>query len=211
MNDTDGAGDLNNGSVTANFTFSSAGEATRSNSSCVVIDGEGTTYSQNYSCTIGLYYFDSQGDWNVTVYGEDVSAASAINNSEYFQYNQLQAIKISPTSITFASISPGATNESSNNHPTLINNTGNYNVTENNIQINATNLIGVDDASFLINVSNFSIHTVTGSGNESCIGGINPTNATSVSITGAFLAKGNNSLSYGNSTSGQEQILYYNS
>jgi len=37
MTDTDGVADLNDSSVTANFTFSSAGEATRENTTCVLV------------------------------------------------------------------------------------------------------------------------------------------------------------------------------
>ena len=204
MTDTDGVDDLDDTSVTANFTFSSAGEATRENSSCVLI-GDLDATSANYSCTIGLYYFDANGGWNISASGSDDSAETAVNDSTFFEYNLLKAIVISPTSISFET-GIGSTNQTATNDPTLVNNTGNYNVTLNNIQINATNLLGVDTPSYFIPVTNISVDIETGSSAE-CIGST-PVNGTSTNITNSILPKGNNSLSYGNSTSGQEQIYY---
>ena len=141
---------------------------------------------------------------NITAYGKDLSGASAINDSTNFQYNELKAMVISPNQINF-NTSIGSVNQTSNNDPTLINNTGNYNVLSGNIQINATNLLGERNSNEMIPVANFSVNTVTGS-NAECIGGTTPVNATATSITGALLTRGNHSLNDG--TTGQEQIYY---
>jgi len=214
VSDPDGVADINDSSVNATFMFTDStnfAEATRSNNSCVLVADIGTK-DANFSCTIRMYYFDGDGIWNITVRADDLgSGASQVNDSKNFTLDTLKAIQISPTALTFSSVSPGDTNITSNNDPTIINNTGNFNVTAGGIEITATNLIGVDTPADLINVSNFSVSNVDSTGppaNESCAGQTNPFNATSTSLTTVFLARGNNSLAVENSTSGQEELFY---
>lgn len=209
VSDSDGVNDINDSSVNASVTFNATGtEAIRTNSSCVLV-GDLDTISANFSCTINMYYFDAPGIWNITVSARDLGNTTIIyNSSQSFNYDQLQAIDISPTALTFASVSPGDTNITSNNDPTLINNTGNYNVTSGNLQLNATNLVGVSVETDFIFVANFSIDIDTGSSNETCIGGTTPVNNTQTGITGSLLTRGNNSLNNGDDTSGQEEIYY---
>ena len=216
VSDPDGVADINDSSVNATFMFydsASFTEATRSNTSlsptsaCVLVADVGVK-DANFSCTIRMYYFDGDGIWNITVRANDLGGGAAqVDESKNFTFIQLKSIEISPTGITFSSVSPGATNEVSNNDPTIINNSGNFNVSLGGIDITANNLIGLSDPSGEIPAANFSIDIDTGGGAE-CSGGTNPVNATSTPLTTVFLARGNNSLNNLDSTSGQEQIYY---
>ena len=214
VSDPDGVADINDSSVNATFMFfdsASFTEATRSNNSCVLVADLGAK-DANFSCTIRMYYFDGNGIWNITVRADDLGGGAAqVNDSKNFTLDELKAIQISPTGITFSSVSPGETNITSNNDPTIINNTGNFNVSAGGIEITATTLIGVSVPADNISVSNFSISNVDSTGppaNESCIGQTTPVNATSTSIASSFVGRGNNSLSNNDATSGQEQIYY---
>ncbi|MBI2452076.1 hypothetical protein HYV50_03280 [Candidatus Pacearchaeota archaeon] len=202
MKDNDGVNDLADTSVKANFTRS--GEPLRQNTSCALV-GDIDSTSANYSCTIQMWYFDENGVWNITVYGEDVEGLSAINTTTNFSYVQLQSLKISPAQINFA-VNIGATNQTSTNDPTLINNTGNYNFT--NITVNAINLHGESVSTFYIDIANFSIGNNTGASNPECgqSGATTLTNGTDRQIINTVLNRGNNSINDG--STGQEQIYY---
>ena len=204
MTDPDGVNDLNDTSVSANFTRS--GEALRQNSSCSLVNDIDST-SANYSCTIDMWYFDGSGQWNITVRGTDLGNLTFIQNtSTTFQYNQLQAIVISPNQFSFIA-NIGSANQTPTDDPTLINNTGNYNVS--NVRVTGINLYGQSNSLYYINVGNFSADIDTGgSPPAECTGATALVNGTATAISGAILSPGNNSLGYANSTSGQEQIYY---
>jgi len=208
MSDTDGVNDLNDSSV--NASFSRVGETNRTNSSCVLVSDIDST-SANYSCTISMWYWDGNGNWNVIVTGTDLGNLSlATNTSTAFTYNLLKAMVISPNELTWPSISPAATNQTSNNDPSLINNTGNYNST---IQVTAINLLGQSDTSKIIYAANFTTALTTGG--AACSGTAcsecNATgttalvNATATTITGSNANRGNISAGSG---AGQEQFYY---
>ena len=207
VTDSDGVNDINDSATNASFEYITGGEAIRSNSSCIQQGADIDGNSANFTCTIVMWYFDASGDWNITVYANDLGNLTAQSNtSQNFQYGQTTALVISPNELTWTSVSPGQINATSNNDPTLINNTGNFDVASGGMDINATNLLGVDLSEF-IPVANFSLDIDTG-GNAECIGGTTPVNNTDTSIINSIVPSGNNSLSYGNETSGQEQIYY---
>ena len=201
MSDTDGVNDLNDSSV--NASFSKVGETNRTNSSCVLVSDIDST-SANYSCIISMWYWDGNGNWNVTAYGKDNNDASAQNTSTYFQYNLLTSIVISPSQINFAA-SIGTENQTATNDPTLINNTGNTEITSGNLKVTGINLQGETSPSFFINVSNVSIGTSTGGSPPAECSGTALQNGTEIGITGATLPRGN--LSLGGGTA-QEEIYY---
>ncbi len=89
----------------------------------------------------------------------------------------------------------------------MINNTGNYNVTAGNVQLEGIHLYGALFPSYFLNISNFTADIDTGSLAE-CTGGTSLVNGTSIGITGALLLRGNNSIGAGDTTSGQEQLYY---
>ncbi len=165
MIDPNGANDLNDSSVQANFSRS--GEITRKNDSCSLISGQNTALSKNYSCSISMWYFDGAGDWSIEVVGRDIGNGTIISNTSSFSYGSLKSIEVSSEEITFPALIPGATNVNANNDPTFINNTGNWG--------GALNVRGVDlyappgqpVPSAFFGVGNFSISHI--SGNE-CIG-----------------------------------------
>ncbi len=200
MYDADGVNDLDDSSVKANFTMT--GEEVRLNDSCVKIGADLDAYRANYSCTVNMLYWDGNGQWNITVSGNDLgNQTAAINTTKNFTYSLLKAMVINPTGITFPSMSPGDTNVNSSNDPTEVNNTGNYNGT---INITGYDLLGATDASEVINASNFT----AGIENECDVTGVNATfliNSTSVTINNTIANRGN--LSAG-SNKGQELVYY---
>jgi len=201
MYDEDGVADLNDTSVRANFTKS--GEPLRENLTCLHVNDIDSN-SANYSCTINMWYFDEAGNWNISVYGADIHGNNSINDSTFFQYNLLRAIVISPINISFGSINLNLKNQTANNDPTIINNTGNANLTS-KIAINAINLLGETNASEYLAVENFSIGLSTGGSPPAECSGIRLQNATDINITGAVLERGNLSLGGGVA---QEQLYY---
>ncbi len=162
ITDIDGVNDINDSSVRAELIN---GTVTRVNSTCADL-AEETTNSANFSCSIDLYYFDATGPWIINITANDLGATTYVSNySETFYYPVLQSIEVSQTALTWPSVSPGATNQTSDNDPTYINNTGNYNATG-NIAVTAYDLYGATGAS--INASNFTVDIDTG---NSCSGG----------------------------------------
>ena len=178
--DENGASNINYSSVIANF--SRANEDLRQNLSCANISGQDTTNSKNFSCTIEMWYWDENGDWNITVYAEDNDGESVINDTEFFQVNLLQALKIAPSEIFWSSILTGSTNQTAANS-TIINNTGNYNLTG-KIQVNATNLY---NGTSFIDVANISVGIDVGS---ECNGTIMSASE-NAAVSGVILEPGN--------------------
>jgi hypothetical protein len=160
--------------------------------------------SANYSCTITMWYWDESGTWDITVYGKDDEPESATNSSTNFQYNLLQAILISPSEISL-SMQTGATNQTPDNDPTLINNTGNAEITSGNLRVNGRDLYGETEDNIFIGVGNFSIDVDTGGSPPAECDGTILVNGSATGITGATLPRGN--LSLGGGTA-QEQLYY---
>ncbi|MBX4196406.1 LamG domain-containing protein [Candidatus Pacearchaeota archaeon] len=203
--DPDGFGDLKDASARVNVTIIGQSNL-RQNLSCAELNNFATNYA-NYTCSVQMQYFDSSGSWNLSVSINDTADAVAINESTYFTYNQLSAFTVGPSNLTFASLTPGSTNQTSNNDPLVLNNTGNKNVTLGNIQVNATNLKGETDNTKALYANNFTLSIVTGSSFECGISG-NQSVAMShwafINVTNSSLTNGNHSLADG--STGQEQI-----
>ena len=194
--DTDGVANLNNSAAIG--SISKAGETTRSNSSCATVTDDGANV-RKYNCTIGLEYWDGSGSWTVNATISDINGAQASNTSTSLTYNSLTAMVMSPTALTWPSVGLSSTDTGSNNDPITINNTGNDESLS--INVSAYDLDGDITASEIIPASNFTISNTT----AGCSGNV-LSNATYVNITSAILEKGNNSISAGDDTSGQEQI-----
>jgi hypothetical protein len=202
VRDADGTSDLNDSSVVASFY---KGSDIRSNTSaCSKIAGNSTTLTQNYSCTVRMWYWDAAGAWTINISANDLGNQTYIyNTSTVFSYDQLQAIKLTPPVIYWTSVTIGATNKTAAN-ATTVNNTGNYNATG-KISINATNLYS---GSNFLDVGNITSDVDTGG--ASCSGdactecdGTVLSNAINTAISGVILETGNLSLSRSNET------LYY--
>jgi hypothetical protein len=195
--DSDGSGNLNHSSVSANFT---RGDYIRLNSSCVLLEEFGTFYA-NYSCTILLWYFDESGQWNASSRVLDLSNGIGSNRS-LFQYNQFGAITIQPSEVAFPALNPGASNTTASG-PLILNNTGNLPFTV--ITVNTTNLVGDPDNTRALYAGNFSFGNNTGSSLE--CGASTSTQmqrGVNVTIENAVLGIGNHSLN--NGFVGQEQL-----
>ena len=201
INDSDGVNDINDSSVSSNATF---GSTVRRNSTCTLV-GDLDSQRANYSCRLDMWYFDAPETWTINVRANDLGNTSYVVNTSSFKYNQLQSIVIYPNSLTFPSVATGATNQTSNNDPTVVNNTGNYNVTNGNVQINAIDLYGQTTATERIFAANFSAHDITGGSNQECAGTA-LVNGTNTGIGVANITRGNISVNDGNT--GQEQLYY---
>ena len=192
--DTDGGGNINLSSGAA--YFQRAGETTRSNLSCSDRGVSGNDV--NFTCTVGLWYYDEAGSWTVNVTVRDNSQATGTNSSTSFTYILFPAMVISPTALSWAEIGLSDTNTEANENIT-INNTGNdINL---NINVTALDLQGNQSQSEYIFAENFTVENSPGS----CSGTL-MVNATSTNVTSAILERGNNTLNYNNETSGQERI-----
>ena len=161
---------------TAKINITRTGEIMRTNNTCIRYQQGGN--NANYSCTIDLWYFDGAGIWNLSTWISDASYLNSTNSSDNISYSQLQAFVRGPATTTFASISPGISNTTTNNGPLLLNNTGNYAVTAGNLLINSTNLRGETNSTFAIWANNMSVGNQSGS--NSC--GSQAQNATAMSL-----------------------------
>jgi hypothetical protein len=207
---------INDSSVRANFT--KGGETTRENLSCVWIGDldinptDGTDDTANYSCLIPIWYWDGAGSWNVTAAASDVTANWALNSSTSFSLNDDTCFVTSPNQVNWASATPGATNKTASDDPSQLNNTCNHDVVLNAVSIKALDLSGVSNNASYIGSANFTVYNNTGGtcSGTACIecGGNLLSNNSYVNVTGSILTAGNNSLAYGNETSGQEKIYY---
>lgn len=206
VTDADGVSDINDTAV--NASFSKSGETTRQNSSCSLVSDISST-AANYSCAVNIWYYDNSGTWNMTACGKDLGNMTYVcNSSATFTYNQLQALAIAPNALTWATLTIGANNQTSNNDPTIVNNTGNYNFT--NMTVRGFNLHGETLVSSYIQVGNFTVANKTGSSVECDFSYLSNatllSNGTNIQIKQTVLLRGNNSVNDG--VTGQEQLYY---
>jgi DNA-directed RNA polymerase specialized sigma24 family protein len=107
--------------------------------------------------------------------------------------------------LTFGTLSPNTVNQTANNDPLTLNNTGNVAIANGSIQVNGTNLAGETDSNKALYANNFSFGYATGS-NVEC----NAVNSTPLNksvfkyIELINLTRGNNSIN--DNVTGQEQM-----
>jgi len=155
VNASNGAATLNNASAAINLT--KAGQPLVLNSTCAVKDW--STNMVNYTCNLTLWWWYNAGAWQVYANISDLGSNTAMNATHTITVNSLTGFTMSPSALTFSSLSAGATNQTPTNYMVL-NNTGNTNTTT--IQINATDLVGETDHSKFLWASNFSASNFTG-------------------------------------------------
>ena len=200
ITDEDGASDINDSSVKVEFTFGSS-KTIKNTTACSEISGESNSSTQNYSCSIQMWYYNAPGTWTINVSANDLGNKNYYENSSMnFTYNTLQGIVIGPVTIGWPASNPGDTNVIST-HNTTVNNTGNYNCT--NLSITGVHPYG-DTGSFL-EVANFtsSINSTTA---DTCDHGDSLINGTAQQIFAANVTAGNYSLNDGKTA---QEILYY--
>ncbi|MBR9676848.1 LamG domain-containing protein [Candidatus Woesearchaeota archaeon] len=170
-----------------NATFNMTSETTRYNASCSFVENI-SAYSANYSCTIGLWYFEGAGDWDITVIATDVNGNASnplINN---FTLDSTTSMNLTTTDVTFISVSVTSKNITADNNIT-IENIANDPLT---VVMNASELQGQTITTQYIYAENFSIN-YTGNG----CSGDKLLNNTDVTITGLTISKGNNTNNEG--------------
>ncbi|KKL21742.1 hypothetical protein LCGC14_2442400 [marine sediment metagenome] len=133
--DTDGFTNINVSS--AQGFFQRGAETTRSDLSC--INWSQSVNDVNFTCTIGMWYFDEAGEWTINVTIRDNNQATAENSSTSFTYISLKAMVMSPIALGWPEINLPDTDTGANENIT-INNTGN--AVNLNISITAYNLQG---------------------------------------------------------------------
>jgi len=202
VTDPDGAANLNNASAAINLT--KAGEELRYNSSCAV-KNYGGNYA-NYTCNVTLWWWDASGvDWKISANISDLGGNIRINDSNFVTVNTLTGFTMSPSTLTFSGIVAGATNQTPTNDPLILNNTGNYDVTINNVKMNATDLVGETNQGKFLWASNFSASIYTG-GNIECnitASATQMVNMSDTAIANTILSAGNYTMNDG---TGQENV-----
>lgn len=196
--------DINDTSARANFT---SGSTTRENLTCALV-GDIDADTANYTCTVRIWYWDPTGTYTVIAAIADNSGNWASNGTITFTLSDSTCFGISPNQLNWSTAIPGAKNLTSNNDPSLLNNTCNHNVITGYTTVRAKDLLGVSNGAYFINSSNFSVSTFTGGNAECNSTGAVMINNTYVNVTTAILSAGNNSLNFKNTTSGQEELYY---
>jgi hypothetical protein len=200
INATDADGVANLNATAVRLYVQNPGEDTRSNESCLKDTNIDATMA-NYSCTVGIYYYDEAADWIINVTVQDINGAIGVNDTSNFTIISLNAVTMSPTSLTWNSLAVTDSNTGSNNDPIVINNTGNTNhTTLTGINVTAINLWGEESSSLALYASNFSVQVT-----NDCAGP-NMVNGTSFNITDSLLGRGNHSIN--NGISGQEELYF---
>jgi hypothetical protein len=147
--------DINTSSTFMNI--SRAGETNRTSSSCVSILNSSDSKTEEFNCTITIYWYDVNGTWDICAYARDNSSSAASNcTSSDFTMNQLDSVDLVNGSIAF---SGSAGQADVGPQHVVVNNTGNLNYV--NLQLNATYL---NSGGNTLGVGNFSVN-VTDSAN----------------------------------------------
>ncbi|MEK6919256.1 MAG: hypothetical protein AABW73_04440 [Nanoarchaeota archaeon] len=201
VNDTDGYQNIDTTSAKANATFVNGSTVwVAKNDSCVYSSGSGQTAI--FNCTLKMWYFNPAGLWNITIYAQDNSGASAQNRTQNFTYSSLKAFTLAPATLAFNSLSGGSTNTTSTNDPVILNNTGNYHFdpTTGNISVNATSLVGETNSAYSLYGGNFTVGTYGADSTVNC-GNSTWSHFMSRSVF-VNLTTTNSSLPYGNLSAG---------
>ena len=182
--DLNGAADLNDSSARVEIYNSSKGVAPgmRVNSTCSMTLSSVNT--KNYTCTIGMWYFDPYSYYVVNATIADNSDLKAENSSAVFNYEFTPGPVIYPNNLGWDPIVVSDIDKKSTNDPLISNNTGNVNFST--LTMTAYDLPGV--SSGFIYAGNFSVGT-----SDDCLGDV-MANATGLSIGGAGLPVGNLSI-----------------
>jgi len=195
--DANGASDLDDSSAMGAINLT--GEINRTNSSCAHLGDFNTNYA-NYTCEIGIWYFDGADDWTVNATIKDNGGSLAQNLSTTFTLNEDTCMAMGPTALEWPSLSVTDTDTKSNTDPITINNTCNDAITDGNVKVKAIDLAGETNSSQLIYAGNFTVNP-----SDACEG-TSMVNNSAEGVSGATLPKGNYSTNDG--SIGQEQLFF---
>jgi hypothetical protein len=197
-----GTPNLNDSTSYANISRS--GETTRTSPACTRTAIWASNFA-NYSCNITAWWWDGNGTWNIGAYIQDNYTNGVSNTSVTQALDDNLGFLASPSALTWAGIAAGATNQTSNNDPLVLNNTGNVPVNVGNIQVNSTNLRGESDSSLALWAKNFTVSPNNGGTPPAECGGTAMNNKTLVGVAIANLTKGNFTVNDGTA---QEQLYF---
>jgi len=191
--DLNGVGNLNDLTARVEIYNSSKGVAPgmRVNSSCSFTGSSANT--RNYTCTIGMWYFDPYGYYIVNATIADNGGLTAENSSKLFNYIPVPGPVVYPNALGWDPITVSVINNMSND-VLVSNNTGNVNFT--NVVVTAYDLPG--EGSGFIYAGNFSVSILNGCSEDIMA------NSTALGITGAGLPVGNLSIV----DAGQEKLYF---
>jgi hypothetical protein len=211
--DPQGADNLDNLSAKLNISSVDA-SVTSTNTTCdsALVSEAGNQI--NYTCTVLVQYYDPAGDWHVSAEIND-SQGNSIQNSSLLGDNAgggsswfvsaLTGMNLTPTSLTFPSVTGDTYNITSNNDPLQVENTGN----QDKLDVFVEGITMFDDnvateaGGTFIPAENFTISPNTGA---SCSGalctecqnsayvGTALVNDTATNITGPSLVRGQGNL-----------------
>jgi hypothetical protein len=199
VTDPDGVSDIDDSSVFAEFT--KLGEITRLGACPWQNDVDSDT--ANYTCSVDMQFYDGAGTWNIKINATDFGNATLVEDtSTSFIYQELKAMVISPASLTWPNIIPSSINQTSNNDPTKINNTGNY---DGEISVTSYDLLGETIPAESIPSEDFSIGIISTGANEECN---TPSTATSMGVNGTTTAITNSDSNPGPNPTNYEEIYY---
>jgi len=190
--DADGYGNINDSSAKINLTLT--GETPR-NVSCTNVS-DYALYYVNYTCSITMAWWDGAGTWTINATISDNTNNNATNDSTTFYVGATDAYVQSLTTLTWGSITAGATLEEANDDIEL-NNTGNM---DKYIEVNATNLRGESTPGLALWAGNFTVKDSAGCGGTAMSPNV------STNITSATLPAGNFSID--DKSTGQEVIHF---
>jgi len=213
--DADGISNLN---TLANVSLQKTGESRRTNTTCQQVVAVGN--NANYTCQVDLWFFDDDGAWTVNATISDVSGNKAENSTTTFTVATQTGFILGPGNLSFSTLSPGAKNQTASTALTL-NNTGNQDIPDGNIEINATTLAGESNSVLGLHSGNFTISNTTTAGKIQCDGGnntavvlskvsgksfidINQTGVGTFANVTTNMSRGNHSIN--NGIIGQEQL-----
>ena len=168
VTDSDGLNDIVNNSAVANI--SRTGETTRYNDTfvdstlggCNAVNNVGTN-GKNFSCRINIVFYDGAGLWNISARINDSTGVFVQNTTKTFTLNELTALVINPSTLSFPTVGLTEVNISARNNLT-INNTGNDDISGREasgeyINFTAITLVGETTATTVIPTNNFSVGT----------------------------------------------------
>ncbi|MBS3066779.1 hypothetical protein J4205_03055, partial [Candidatus Pacearchaeota archaeon] len=136
---TDENGNANLNSETATINFTKTGEDTRYNQTCKQYEADGNF--ANYTCEVQMWWWDGDGAWTINATINDLSAEKATNDTQTFSVALTTGFVLGPGNLTFTGVFGAATNITSN-EVVILNNTGNKDIAQTAISINATKLAG---------------------------------------------------------------------
>jgi hypothetical protein len=198
--DADGATTLND--TSAQGRIKRGGEAVRENLTCAWIEDYDTNYA-NYSCDVELWYWDGAGSWEINVSIKDNNNAYAANTTTNVSIQEDTCMVMSPVGLAWAAVTVTSIDVGADDDPILINNTCNYDVPTNGVNVTGIDLYGENDQGYAIYATNFTVNVTDASEGTGLI------NGTSQNISLSEVTAGNNTINAGDGTSGQEQLYFY--